>query len=511
MKSVFGASAVITLLYFLLLGEPSAFAQFNNQRRQVRQNCITPENYYGSCVALRYCPQVVNVFQSTSRERAERYVIALQRSCGTRNFNGDPVLCCTSPQNNPQTTERPSNPFFPKEQPFVGPQPPPDVPNRNPFLTTQRPPTTTTTTTTTRAPVTSAAPLVELRGPVCRGPDTKPGNCVDIKSCPLLLNQLIAKQKDSTFVSFLQASQRICGNVGSTVCCPNGQTATNEPVVTPTVSTEDVPRRLPNVEEGCGYTLNTFKKIVGGEVSRKGAWPWIALLGYDDPSSSPFKCGGTLITARHVLTAAHCIRQDLIFVRLGEHDLSTDTETRHVDINVIRYVSHPEYNRQNGRSDIAILYLERNVQFTDKITPICLPHTPQLRGKSYVGYMPFVAGWGKTQEGGESATVLNELQIPIFDNEQCRESYAKQKRYFSADQFDSAVVCAGVLTGGKDTCQGDSGGPLMIPEPYQNSVRFYLIGVVSYGIGCARPEVPGVYSSTQYFMDWIIERVQETT
>ncbi|BFF98020.1 venom serine protease Bi-VSP [Drosophila madeirensis] len=504
MKSVPGASAVISLLCLLLLGGPSAFAQFNNQRRQVRQNCITPENYYGSCVALTFCPQVVNIFQSTSKQRAERYVIALQRSCGTRSINGDPVICCTAPQqNNQQTTERPRpNPFFPTERPFVT--------DRNPFLVTERPsPPTTTTTTTTRAPVTSA-PLLEPRGAVCRGPDTKPGNCIDIKSCPLLLDQLIAKQRDTTFVRFLQASQRICGNVGSTVCCPNGQTTT---AVTPPspVGTEDIPRRLPNVEEGCGYTLNTFKKIVGGEVSRKGAWPWIALLGYDDPSSSPFKCGGTLITARHVLTAAHCIRSDLIFVRLGEHDLSTDTETRHVDIDVARYVSHAEYNTRNGRSDIAILYLKQNAQFTDKITPICLPHTPQLRGKSYVGYMPFVAGWGKTQEGGQSATVLNELQIPIFDNEQCRESYAKQNRYFTNDQFDSAVVCAGVLTGGKDTCQGDSGGPLMIPEQYQSSVRFYLIGVVSYGIGCARPEVPGVYTSTQHFMDWIIERVQETT
>jgi len=58
----------------------------------VRQNCITPENYYGSCVALTYCPQVVNIFQTTSRDRAQRYVIALQRSCGTRNINGDPVV-----------------------------------------------------------------------------------------------------------------------------------------------------------------------------------------------------------------------------------------------------------------------------------------------------------------------------------------------------------------------------------------------------------------------------------
>ncbi|KAH8303652.1 hypothetical protein KR018_009655 [Drosophila ironensis] len=503
------AGVVITLVS-LLWATPTG-AQFN-QRRQVRQNCVTPENYYGSCVALSYCPQVVNIFQSTSWDRAQRYVVALQRSCGTRNINGDPVVCCTAPRNNQSPPGRPSgNPFFPTEPSFVGPQPPPEVPE-NPFLPTQPATTTRATTTTTPAPVpvTTAAPLVDLRGPTCRGPDTKPGNCVDIRSCPLILNQLIEKQRDESFANFLRASRTICGNQGNTICCPNGQTTATPAPILPKNS-DEVPRRLLNVEEGCGSTVGFYKKIVGGEVSRKGAWPWIVLLGYDDPSGSPFKCGGTLITARHVLTAAHCIRDDLQFVRLGEHDLSTDTETPHVDVNVARYVSHKDYNRRNGRSDLAILYLERNVEFSKTIAPICLPQTSALRQKSYIGYMPFVAGWGKTQEGGESATVVNELQIPIYSNDVCVDKYREQKRYFTDDQFDKAVICAGVLTGGKDTCQGDSGGPLMIPEQYQGQTRFYLIGVVSYGIGCARPNVPGVYSSTQYFMDWIIEQVQNTT
>nr|XP_017019365.1 venom serine protease Bi-VSP-like [Drosophila kikkawai] len=512
MKSPCCVSAVITLLLLGIGHAPSPTAAQFNQRRQVRQNCITPENYYGSCVTLSYCPQVANIFRTNNRERAQRYVIALQRSCGTRNINGDPVVCCTEPRINP-VTERPVNPFFPTEPSFVGPQPPPEVPE-NPFFTRPRETTTTTTTTTTPVPppVTSAAPIIELRGDACRGPDLKPGNCVELNLCASLLNELRVKQRDQTFANFLRASRTVCGNKGTQVCCPNGMTvvATTKAPIFPK-NTDEVPRRLLNVEEGCGSTVGYYKKIVGGEVSRKGAWPWIALLGYDDASSSPFKCGGTLITARHVLTAAHCIRDDLQFVRLGEHDLSSETETTHIDINVARYVAHPEYNRRNGRSDIAILYLERNVPFSSKITPICLPKSQPLLSKTYVGYMPFVAGWGKTQEGGESATVLNELQIPVYKNEVCAQSYAAQKRYFSADQFDAAVICAGVLTGGHDTCQGDSGGPLMIPEQNAQDTRFYLIGVVSYGIGCARPEVPGVYTSTQYFMDWITQQVQDTS
>ncbi|XP_046808053.1 venom protease-like [Lucilia cuprina] len=151
-----------------------------------------------------------------------------------------------------------------------------------------------------------------------------------------------------------------------------------------------------------------------------------------------------------------------------------------------------------------------HLYFPEFISPICMPITPELRQKSYVRYTPFVIGWGKTMEGGTSSNVLQELQIPIYDNQVCRDRYKQQNRLFTENQFDRAVLCAGVLSGGKDTCQGDSGGPLMIPENYGNNVRFYLIGVVSYGIGCARPEIPGVYSSTQFFIDWIAQKVADT-
>lgn len=94
-------------------------------------------------------------------------------------------------------------------------------------------------------------------------------------------------------------------------CCPTGDNVITNPSVT-VVNSDEIPTRPPTLEEGCGYTHNTYKKIVGGEVSKKGAWPWAVLLAYPDGSSnSPFKCGGTLVTARHVVTAAHCIRNDL--------------------------------------------------------------------------------------------------------------------------------------------------------------------------------------------------------
>lgn len=172
---------------------------------------------------------------------------------------------------------------------------------------------------------------------------------------------------------------------------------------------------------------------------------------------------------------------------------------------------HPDYNPRNGRSDIAVVYLVSNVQFTSLISPICMPNSPELRTKSYVDTNPFVAGWGKTQEGGETSLVLQELMVPVLKNQVCQEKYTAIRLYFGGDQFDRAVICAGVLAGGKDTCQGDSGGPLMtVEDGGVKTQRFYLIGIVSYGSGCARANTPGVYTSTQYFMDWILEQLQNT-
>lgn len=108
-----------------------------------------------------------------------------------------------------------------------------------------------------------------------------------------------------------------------------------------------------------------------------------------------------------------------------------------------------------------------------------------IRSRSFVDYQPFVAGWGRLQEGGKSSNVLQQLQLPVLDNADCKEQYQKQGKLFSENQFGDAVICAGSLHGGKDSCQGDSGGPLMQPVLNQDTRvhQYYQIGVVSYGIG----------------------------
>ncbi|XP_034110636.1 venom protease-like [Drosophila albomicans] len=326
------------------------------------------------------------------------------------------------------------------------------------------------------------------------------GECVDISKCPIILNELKTEKVDPKTIRYIRDSNLICGQIGHNVCCPKENSLV-----------EPIPRRLPTEEEGCGKQINGFsKKIAGAFPASRNAWPWIALLAYTYGSSNLFKCGGTLITTRHVLTAAHCIRDELSFVRLGEHDLSTETDTKLVDINVVKKVVHPQFNSLSGRADLAIVYLERNVDFMDLIVPICLPTSPTLRSKSFVDLYPTIIGWSKTQEECQSVNILTANQVPVWENKVCRDSYAKFNRSYTEDQFDGATICAGNMGGGKDSCLADPGGPIMIPERYENNFRFYLIGVMAYGCECTTKNAPAIYTSTQYFMDWIIEKVEDT-
>ncbi|XP_050088575.1 venom protease-like [Anopheles aquasalis] len=270
----------------------------------------------------------------------------------------------------------------------------------------------------------------------------------------------------------------------------------------------DKPAVLPTLETGCGLSDVEHNRVVGGVPAALHGWPWMALVGYENSLGEvEFRCGGSLITDRHVLSAAHCILASLTTVRLGEHDLNNQTESAHVDVPVYKYLSHPSYDTFDGHSDLAILFLSETVQFNDAMKPICLPYSEPVRSKDFTDYNPFIAGWGRTAEIGFEATVLQELQIPILTNDECMQLYKKIGKLFTRKQFNDAVLCAGILEGGKDSCQGDSGGPLMLPYAINKKFHYFQIGIVSYGIGCARANLPGAYTRVATFVDWIIKQV----
>lgn len=131
--------------------------------------------------------------------------------------------------------------------------------------------------------------------------------------------------------------------------------------------------------------------------------------------------------------------------------------------------------------------------------------------RRFVDSNPFIAGWGtlnvKKLDG--ASPILMQLQVPIITNKQCKESYKRIGQFDDNIQFDDRVVCAGYATGGKDSCNGDSGGPLMLPLENNGTFPFYQIGVVSWGEGCARPNVPGIYTNIQYHAEWIKEMLRK--
>ena len=130
-----------------------------------------------------------------------------------------------------------------------------------------------------------------------------------------------------------------------------------------------------------------------------------------------------------------------------------------------------------------------------------MPRDPSFKRLNLVGEKPYVAGWGSTTPGGESSKILQEVQVPVIAEPVCKDLYKSSKA-----SIDGGVVCAGdTEKGGKDSCQGDSGGPLMLSHGPQS--RVHLIGIVSFGIGCAQPNHPGVYTRVSHHIDWILSKL----
>ncbi|XP_049961052.1 trypsin-7-like [Schistocerca serialis cubense] len=238
----------------------------------------------------------------------------------------------------------------------------------------------------------------------------------------------------------------------------------------------------------CGER-NDGSRIVGGQAADVSEFPWMARLTY----FNRFYCGGTLINDRYVLTAAHCVKGFMWFmikVTFGEHDRCNSTmrpETRFV----LRAFTG-DFSFMNFDHDIALLRLNDRVPITQDIRPICLPPNDE---KLYEGTKAVATGWGTLQEDGKASCILQEVEVPVMTNEECR----KNTKYRESMITDN-MMCAGYPDGMKDSCQGDSGGPL---GRERDDKRFELIGVVSWGNGCARAGYPGVYTRVTRYLDWI--------
>jgi len=263
-------------------------------------------------------------------------------------------------------------------------------------------------------------------------------------------------------------------------------------------STEEASGRALN-DCGCAVA-SAAGRIVGGSVVKAYSLPYQV-----EVQANGYMCGGTIINKRYVLTAMHCLFDassnkhpaNKVRVVVGEHNICDGVNEGGQMIEVEKFIERADYNKPYMMNDIAILKLKADIKFSDKVKPACIPTDTS---KTYVGATATVSGWG--------GTVLNspeEGQKPNFQQKTSCNLKATNLKILASNAGNCVSMTAGekksticAYETKTDSCQGDSGGPLVVVE----NGKYVVVGVVSYGSGCAHT-TPGVYARVTSYLDWI--------
>ncbi|NXR37127.1 ACRO protein, partial [Zosterops hypoxanthus] len=225
-------------------------------------------------------------------------------------------------------------------------------------------------------------------------------------------------------------------------------------------------------------------------------WTGIASIQVTLENGTWHMCSGTLINHRWVLTTARCFTTagdiQKWKVVLGATDLSQPGREAQV-FSIKRIVKHRHYDHDSDRNNIALVELQQTVECNDYIQLGCVPDSSLEVSELKTCYM---AGWRASPESAPGPRLLlQEAKVRLIDVQLCNSS-----RWYGG-AVHPQDLCAGYPRGGIDTCQGDSGGPLVCKDNTQD--KFWLVGLASWGRGCAKARRPGIFTSTQHFHSWI--------
>lgn len=262
--------------------------------------------------------------------------------------------------------------------------------------------------------------------------------------------------------------------------------------------------------------------IRGDDVDQRDQdWAWTVSIRLD----GKHRCGGSLIARSEngwagdetnpewVLTAAHCvfdqnktlIKEERLQIGSG-HVIRTSQLTQ----KVLKIIPHEGFNEKTLENDIALLKIKKaDVEGDFKRTSIRLPTSTEMKWLAAPYTATSVYGWGVTEHGG-IADVLQIIRLPVVDRRTCLAGFQDTG---TTETLPSTVICAGFTSGSLDSCQGDSGGPLaFLPGRIGTDLvkSTVLVGIVSWGRGCAEPGVAGVYTSVRPFLNWIESKIPRT-
>ncbi|XP_059050731.1 phenoloxidase-activating enzyme-like [Achroia grisella] len=402
----------------------------------------------------------------------------------------------------------------------------------------------------------------------CTTPSGDQGRCIPMKECPSLLTSVSKKSIKPQDMEFLAKSHCELEGQAPKVCCPTQETVKQcytpygnvgkcvsiyscqhlldmlkQPLIQQNIDYVKSSRCAEEYNVCCGPPKETIQrgnchnrinafppdplteccgldstgyKIFGfeGIYPQIERYPWLTIIEYKKGEVMKTLCGGSLISSKYVLTAAHCVTGDILKagsptnVRLGEYDTSNngrdcvaapnggeDCADPIVTIPIEDTIPHPEYDAITRKNDIALIRLEQNAPYTDFIRPICLPTSDITASPPSNWLRILVAGWGAYNETTRRSNTKLHAIVPFVNMQECKTIYNQPK--LKAELW-SKQMCAGGEKD-QDSCKGDSGGPLMLYNSF-----YEAIGLFSYGpTVCGQEKIPAVYTKVYDYIRWI--------